>query len=834
MKSPKKPKQNINTNITRINPNRLKDKKEKKFRNLDHRFPVYDSMDDDENIDNGNLTGYSIPPNSYFILIYDIILSAFIISSYISLPLSLTYTKTFCVIEPNLKKLMIKFTELLFILDILISFFRGYYNNELEVVLNNRKIIFHYLRNNFISDLFSAIPYFCITNNICKNNDYHLPQFSMTAKQIIIKLIMLTKLFKFNKINDVKNNRALELLYEKLSNIYHLENLVGFILTILSTFFALHIMVCLHIFFGGLRYPNWQNNAVVSDNKTFFSKYISSLYFIITTMSSVGYGDIVCVSFAERIFQIFLLGFGLIVYSFIITKFGNYIKEENKLKIILEEKQNYLEELRQYYPKMSFKLYFKIRNYLTNKYKKKKNSSEIYLLVNSLPDKLRNNMLFTVYEKVTKNFNIFKNCENSSFILEILNCFVKMVYKKDVELIKEGEIIKEIFFVNEGRLALEAMIDINDPVKSLQKYILNNFQDIKKEKEEKLDSISQKALSRIFPDNMNSININDYSMFKKKISLVLNNLNLTNKDNQTLAIIEENNSHTSLNTNENELNKTSNKKIILKILDIRKNESFGDIYLLLEKPAPLTLRVKSKFSEVLILRKKDALKIYNLNQNIVKKITKKSYHNLVSIKKLTYKTIKQFCLSNGFDKDINKYINNNALNSIFFSSPFGSPSNKQKNINNEPEKSSDNYFKIKQNNTNTLLNKMKLNKVNSKNNRRRSYFYPHINYCLSKSNTDKTKLKACISSSSNTNNSPNKKAIFPTPSLRFRKKSRFSQKQSANSNSGMEYIKSINIEKKFILNVDNKNEKKNQDIEYSPSDWEIKKNKKCTTINFGN
>ena len=50
----------------------------------------------------------------------------------------------------------------------------------------------------------------------------------------------------------------------------------------------------MHIYFALRSYPNWMSNINIL-NGSFLSKYITSLYFMITTMTTVGYGDIVCV-----------------------------------------------------------------------------------------------------------------------------------------------------------------------------------------------------------------------------------------------------------------------------------------------------------------------------------------------------------------------------------------------------------------------------------------------------------------------------------------------------------------------------------------------------------
>ena len=665
-----KDNQLINENIIKNKFSKKYNKKERKYRILIRKFNIYDSMDDEEIINDSDNFGNSLSPKSFFILIYDILLTLTVLGQLIFLPIILANYKYFCFRRTSIKLFIRYFIEILYFFDIFISFFRGYYNYEFQVVLNNKKIILNYLKTDFLYDLIEAIPYFYITNIICnnKNND-NFYKYSLSPMEIIFKVLLVTKLLKIKKTKNPKQNRALELLYDSLSGNYYLENIVNVFLMSLYMFFFLHLVVCVHIFLGGVRYPNWISKLNLSKEDSFISKYISSLYFIITTMTSVGYGDIVCISLPERIFQLLLLGIGLVVYSFLITKFGNYIKEKNIQKAQLTEKITDLEEVRETYPQMSFKLYIKIRNHFRRKYLKKY-PSEVNLLINSLPDNLRNKMMFTIYNKIIKNFNIFKNCENSNFILKILNCFVKMTFIKDTILINEGKMVDELFFVREGRLILEAVIDLNDPYNSLQKYMLKNFEDINKENLDNFTNFSKSVHNENNLSISKQENLNNYSIVKNRIGMILENANKYDKE-YTTKINDENNNYSDeedkFNCSENKLKLSTlfNRNMRpLKILDIRKNESFGIVYMLLEKPSPLSLIVKSNYAEVFLLRKQDAIDIFEAHRNILKKIKQKSYYNMLSIKNLTFKNIKNFCLINGYDKNFNEFLKKNSTRSF--------------------------------------------------------------------------------------------------------------------------------------------------------------------------
>ena len=84
----------------------------------------------------------------------------------------------------------------------------------------------------------------------------------------------------------------------------------------------------------------------------------------------------------------------------------------------------------------------------------------------------------------------------------------------------------------------------------------------------------------------------------------------------------------------------------IKVVDIRKNEHFGCVFLTLNKPIPLSLQVKSKFVELYLLKKDDALNISKNYPNIWRKIYEKEYQNLTNIKKYTFTVLRNYIKSN--------------------------------------------------------------------------------------------------------------------------------------------------------------------------------------------
>ena len=210
-----------------------------------------------------------------------------------------------------------------------------------------------------------------------------------------------------------------------MSENYYLEKLAKFLIYFLVFFLFLHLSICMHIYFALRSYPNWMSNINIL-NGSFLSKYITSLYFMITTMTTVGYGDIVCVSSIERIYHIILLFIGTLLYTFLVSKIGNYLRDERHEQIKLSKDLNILENIRVTYPQMSFKLYSKIKSHLLTIFEKRKKTG-ISLLINGVPDAIKNDLLFKIYSKVINGFTIFKDVKNSNFILQILTSFIPIV-----------------------------------------------------------------------------------------------------------------------------------------------------------------------------------------------------------------------------------------------------------------------------------------------------------------------------------------------------------------------------------------------------------------------
>ena len=671
-----------------------------KSRMLSKMKPLYDSYDDDESDKEEENYSNILLPSSPIIFALDIFLflSTFYILFYI--PLRMARANCFCSDESKTNKALLYFIDILYICDFCISFFRAYYNFQLKLVKKNRNIITHYLKSDAFFDFVEAIPIFSLSECLCKSNEEvnYCFKYSMSNFLIILKISTNIKIIKIFKIRNTQRNTTFYFILEVFSENYYFDKLLGNLMDFSFVFLAFHFFVCLNIFLAKQTYPNWLITINTQD-QTLLYNYITSSYSLIETLTTVGYGDITCQNMPERIFQIFFLGVGVIAYSYIISAFGNLFKNESQSSIKHSNNMKILEEIRIDYPNMPFKLYNKIYNYIESRSMAEK-KLDANMLTNSLPFNLRNVLLLLMHESCIKNFKFFKNCDNSNFIIQVLSKFVPTVSKKSEILVYEGEMIEEIVIVKDGRLSLEAAIDIEEPEESIRNYFNINFQGITTAKEiKKIEEANKKINSSYL---MPSKNINDYdsakfvlnSVVKKQVKYLLNSAyedtSFLDKTANDKANKEED---LDFLKNEPIKNEQGNYKYI-KIIDIRKNENFGGVYMFMRRPSPLSLKVKSKFAELYLLPKKDVFSIAKNYNNIWSKIHKKDFHNMVSIKHQTFSILNKYIEINGIGKinpnDISKFIyawedpnKNNKLNDksyTFFSKQMQNYSVQNQNL----------------------------------------------------------------------------------------------------------------------------------------------------------
>ena len=134
-----------------------------KYRILQHKGIVYDSLDDEEVDDQEDINSFYLDPNSIFSMVFDSILFLVTIISLFEVPLYLALNLEFCKDGYfSLNDGINTFVECLNVIDLFLGFFRAYYNWDEQLISKNRVIARKYLTSWFLIDLVASVPVYTI------------------------------------------------------------------------------------------------------------------------------------------------------------------------------------------------------------------------------------------------------------------------------------------------------------------------------------------------------------------------------------------------------------------------------------------------------------------------------------------------------------------------------------------------------------------------------------------------------------------------------------------------------------------------------------------------
>ena len=615
---------------------------------------VFDSLDDEDT----SFSNFYIDPNNFILIYIDIFVIISSIYHIIYIPLFLGLNTIYCRGGSFLSFTYIFqiLIDIIYIIDSILPFFTAYYNIDDVLKTDLKEISITYLKSYFLIDFLSAIPFktiFSIFDRKCLNKGYlNTPLYQNNIYYILIALQLLKPLKAFN------HNRLTEYIKNYLNQYEHFNIYLGLYESILVFLSSLHIVAGIFIFIGKNQYPGWIIKFGF-DNYNFYNLYFIAIYYIITTVTTVGYGDLTCVTPIEKLYGLFMEIVGIFAYSFALTSISHYVKEASDKKEEFIQKCEILDDIKVTHSNLSDDLYKRIHRYLkVDTYNDKKDKK---IILNSLPIALRNKLVYEMYEQIINSFIFFKNFDNIDFIVSVILSFKPILAVRNDILMKNGDFVEDIIFVKIGRLALDLPILIED----------DDEEEIKLPYSRSLKFNQRKNSIQYCPSvkfyRRNSIYNNDITRSKtlKRNSIVNIKLPSIKNFDKKLNFLCRNESEKE-NESENE-KKEEEKFQYYRILEIQKNEHFGDILMFLNKRSPLRVKVKSRKAELFYLKKNDAIEISVSFPQIWKKINKKSLFNWEQIKILMGKVLKIFGQYEGIEEEEieqNEFFNTSFIENI--------------------------------------------------------------------------------------------------------------------------------------------------------------------------
>lgn len=289
-----------------------------------------------------------ILPTSKKKLVWDIFILAALLLVSILVPFRLAYYPE----DDDAWMIIYGVIDTFFLIDIVVTFFTATLDQRSNVVQVDKKYLARqYLAFWFWVDFIAILPMDVIMRSGAEANI--LLRFAKIGK--LYKLIRLSRLAKLFKLLKGQNQ-----VFSQLSSSMMLSSGVERLVFIgIFAIFFLHISSCLFVFLSEF---DEETDSIWRYGEPYlyydkFDLYITSVYYVVTTMSTVGYGDISGGTMAERIFCIALMLTGVISFNLISGALGALITNYDSSQAALQEKLLQLNNLKMKY-KINDELYF--------------------------------------------------------------------------------------------------------------------------------------------------------------------------------------------------------------------------------------------------------------------------------------------------------------------------------------------------------------------------------------------------------------------------------------------------------------------------------------------
>lgn len=296
----------------------------------------------------------------------------------------------------------------IFIVDILIS-------KSLSAKQRNSESIgeqsFKYTKSHKFFDFIAVIPFDLIAGVTGFNN---------------LGILQLLRLFKIKKIVQIFiHNEVYKKIIDKIK-------VFSFIILVII---VLHWISCLWLEF------------TFDAEKSHLSNYINSIYWVITTLSTVGFGDISPQTDHAKLFTMIIMILGVAFYGITIGFISSILLRHNKHQ---EESTERLHDLLLYME--HYKIPWETQNQVDVFYRhimKNRMSVDDEKIINELPEHLQYELKIYKQMNLVSKVKIFADC-NQSILKEVSKKLKVHTFEPGNLIIKEGVIGSSLYFVSFG------------------------------------------------------------------------------------------------------------------------------------------------------------------------------------------------------------------------------------------------------------------------------------------------------------------------------------------------------------------------------------------------
>lgn len=334
-----------------------------------------------------------------------------------------------------------------YICDLIINCNTAFLDNDSVLITSRKAIVLNYLKGWMILDIMACVPFGLIPTIISQASGK-----SYNKLVRLFRLRSIPKLFRFSKVIKIIKTYKTNFLLEQIQiflNINH--SMMRLFATIAGILISLHLVGCfwyMTALFSTNDYDSWIFRYGYEDEST-YTLYLTSVYWAITTLTSIGYGDIVPFSDSELIFTIIWIAATMYFLSFTVSSLSTVItmidiKKQN-LDLKLAMVDDFAKEAK-ISKQTKQKMQKRIR--ITNE-RLPLSIDDEEKLMREIPKDLKFEIACNMHDGFLNSCMFFRD-RDKEFISSIALFLQPHYFSKNDAVIHTGELATDIYFVLHG------------------------------------------------------------------------------------------------------------------------------------------------------------------------------------------------------------------------------------------------------------------------------------------------------------------------------------------------------------------------------------------------
>ncbi|KAK7320201.1 hypothetical protein RJT34_04937 [Clitoria ternatea] len=324
-----------------------------------------------------------------------------------------------------------------FLIDTVIRFMVAYHDvHTNSLVFCHYQIAIRYLKSRFALDLLACFPW-----------DYI---YKVTGKKEAVRYMLWIRLSRAWRVTEffetMEKDIRVKYLFTRIVKLFVVE------------LYCTHTAACIFYYLATTMPPSQESYTWIGSLKMgdytysdfrhvdLWKRYITSLYFAVVTMATVGYGDIHAVNVREMIFVMIYVSFDMILGAYLVGNMTALIVKGSKTERFRDKMSDINEYVKS--NKLDKQICHAIKDHLCFKYDR---GYTEYSVLKDIPITIRKKISLSLYEQFIQRVSIFKGC-SSAFIKKIATKVHEEFFLPGELVMEQGDVADQLYFVYHGEL----------------------------------------------------------------------------------------------------------------------------------------------------------------------------------------------------------------------------------------------------------------------------------------------------------------------------------------------------------------------------------------------